>query len=141
MRKLRSCSGSLVKDMENVISGNVVTCQRHGKLISFWLLSLFFFFTGWVTLFCLFIRTSFESGKKIRLSKSDVKNYKILINKYHNNFIYFRSRFTHIDTSSGYIFNFLLPSACKNNCWIAQFSFAAEKSQKTCPCFYPKSSF
>ena len=36
MRKLRSC-GSLVKDMENVISGNVVTCERHRKLISFWL--------------------------------------------------------------------------------------------------------
>ena len=139
MRKLRSCR-SLVKDMENVISGNIVTCQRHRKLISSWFL-FFFFLIGWITLFCLFIRTSFESGKKIRLSDSDVKNYKILINKYHNNFIYFRSRFIHIDSSSGYIFNFLLSSACKNNCWIAQFSFATEKSQKTCPCFYRKSSF
>ena len=51
----------------------------------------FFFFTGWVTLFCLFIRTSFESG-----NKSDYLAQ--IINKYHNNLIYFRSRFTHIDT-------------------------------------------
>ena len=38
------------------------------------------------------------------------------LSKYHNNLIYLRSRFTHINTCSGCIFNFLLPSAYKNNC-------------------------
>ena len=71
----------------------------------------------WIIVFFFFFEIQMSGKKKSDYPVQILKTKTPFINKYHNNLIYFISRFTHIDTFSVYIFIlFLLPSTYKNNC-------------------------